>query len=176
MGSGNIFAHPSGCMETPDTQQTIYEFDGFNMIWEHAIGIDQGPYNRGHGIAFIGENGTLVVDRGGWEVFAETDNKTKEPLVDPVARVPSLGKGHENHVRNFIDCAKVGNRATNCDATVGRAVGVAAHMGNVALRTGEKIYWNQETGSFDNEKANAMILPEYRAPWTLPKVRSGLFG
>ncbi len=78
MGSGSIFAHPDNCMETPDTQQTIYEFDGFNLIWEHAIGIAQGPYNRGHGIAFIGDKGTLVVDRGGWEVMTEIDNKTKK--------------------------------------------------------------------------------------------------
>jgi len=30
--------------ETPDTLQAIYEFDGFNILWDHAIGIDDGAY------------------------------------------------------------------------------------------------------------------------------------
>lgn len=170
MGSGGLFSHPEGTMETPDTQQTIYEFDNFNMIWEHAIGIEKGPYNRQHGVAFIGDNGTLVVDRGGWEVQPEIDRQTKEGLIPEVARVAGDGKGHANHVRNFIDCVKTRNRKTNCDATAGREVGVVSHMGNVALRTNEKIYWDAEKQLFTSEKANAMILPEYRAPWTLPKI------
>jgi hypothetical protein len=27
------------------------------------------PYGREHGLAFLGENGTLVLDRNGWEVI-----------------------------------------------------------------------------------------------------------
>ena len=35
------------------------------------MGIDNGSYGRDHGIAFIGNNGTLILDRGGWEVIEE---------------------------------------------------------------------------------------------------------
>ena len=45
------------------------------MIWEHATAIGQGPYMRDHGVAFHGNNGVLVVDRGGWEVLPETETK-----------------------------------------------------------------------------------------------------
>ena len=71
LSAGGAFAYPDGGMETPDTQQAIFEYDGFSMIWEHAAGIDNGPYGRKHGVAFIGNNGTLVADRAGWEVIPE---------------------------------------------------------------------------------------------------------
>ena len=57
--------------ETPDTMGALYEFDKFNMIWDHAMGIDNGLFGKDHGIAFIGNNGTLELDRGGWEVIEE---------------------------------------------------------------------------------------------------------
>jgi predicted dehydrogenase len=72
MALGGKFAYPNDAAETPDTLQTVYEYDGYSILWEHATGIDGGNYGRNHGIAFIGNNGTLVLDRGGWEVIPET--------------------------------------------------------------------------------------------------------
>ena len=71
LASGGKLAYPDDASETPDTLQTVYEFDNYNLLWEHATGIDGGPYGRTEGIAFIGNNGTLIVNRGGWEVLPE---------------------------------------------------------------------------------------------------------
>lgn len=71
MAAGGKFAYPDAAAETPDTLTTVFEFNGFNIQWEQAQGIDDGPYNRDHGIAFIGNNGTLVLNRGGWEVIPD---------------------------------------------------------------------------------------------------------
>ena len=87
---GGKFAYPDDAQETPDTLQAIYEFDEFSMIWEHAVGIELGPFQRSHGIAFVGNDGTLIVDRNGWELFPEvllSDGKRKGyrmPAVPPV--------------------------------------------------------------------------------------------
>ena len=35
------------------------------------MGIDNGSYGKDHGIAYIGNNATLVLYRGGWEVIEE---------------------------------------------------------------------------------------------------------
>ncbi|MEO6453748.1 MAG: Gfo/Idh/MocA family oxidoreductase, partial [Ginsengibacter sp.] len=51
---GGRFAYPDLYEETPDTLTTLYEFDGFNMVWDSAMGIDNGSYDRDHGIAYIG--------------------------------------------------------------------------------------------------------------------------
>lgn len=84
-GMGGRFAYPDLYEETPDTLTTMYEFDHFNLVWDSAMGIDNGSYGRDHGIAFIGNNGTLVLSRGGWEVIEErqSKNKVSKPLVKP---------------------------------------------------------------------------------------------
>ncbi|MCH5690520.1 Gfo/Idh/MocA family oxidoreductase [Niabella sp. W65] len=64
---GGRFAYPDLYQETPDTLTALYEFDGFNIVWDHAMGIDNGNYGKDHSIAFIGNNGTLELDRGGWQ-------------------------------------------------------------------------------------------------------------
>jgi hypothetical protein len=47
-----------------------------------------------------------------------------------------------------------------------------AHIPNIAARTGEPVLiWNDKNSSFSNsEKANALIKPEYRAPWKFPVI------
>ena len=72
MASGAKVGYPDDASETPDTLQAVFEYDGFNMLWEHATGIDGGNNGRTEGIAFIGNKGTLVVNRGGWELLPES--------------------------------------------------------------------------------------------------------
>jgi hypothetical protein len=69
VGLGGKFAYPTLAEETPDTLTTLYEFDNFNLVWDSAMGIDNGSYGRDHGIAFVGNHATLVLNRGGWEVL-----------------------------------------------------------------------------------------------------------
>lgn len=58
--SSGKFAYPDDASETPDTLQTVFQYEGYNMLWEHAAGIDGDNYGRREGIAFIGNNGTEV--------------------------------------------------------------------------------------------------------------------
>jgi len=44
-------------------------------------------------------------------------------------------------------------------------------MGNIAYKTGNKIYWNKERGNFGYDyKANSLITPKYNNGWKLPKI------
>lgn len=170
MSSGGKYAYPNDAMETPDTMQAIYDFGGFGLIWDHTIGIYKGPYNRGHGVAFIGEKGTLVVDRGGWEVMPETDRDGSNPKMEAVPHQKSTGKGLELHVKNFIDCVKTREKP-NADIEIGSHIAKVAHLGNIAYKTGRKVYWDAEKNEFKNDReANEMIVPKYRDPWKLPEV------
>ena len=38
--SGGKLAYPDDASETPDTLQTVFQYEDFNMLWEHATGID----------------------------------------------------------------------------------------------------------------------------------------
>ena len=42
-------------------------------------------------------------------------------------------------------------------------------MGNISFKTGRRLTWNDHTGSFEGDaEANALLMPNYRSPWTLP--------
>ena len=99
MASGGKFGYPDDACETPDLLQTVYTFKDFTVMWDHAIGIDDGAYGRNHGLGFVGENGTLVVDRGGWEVIPERVNG--KARMERVELRRSYGEGGLNlHVKN----------------------------------------------------------------------------
>jgi len=166
LSAGGPFAYPDGGMETPDTQQAVYEYDGFTMLWEHAAGIDNGPYGRDHGVAFIGNNGTLVADRQGWEVIPEGEKMAT------IAPKPVTEPGLDRHTRNFIDCIKSREKPA-CPPDIAWLAAVNAHLGNVAFKTGRKVYWDQRIQSFiGDEEANALIKAHYRLPWSLPQFRN----
>lgn len=164
VASGGKFAYPEDAAETPDTLTAIYEFDGFNMQWEHATGIDGGPYGRTHGIAFIGNNGTLVLDRGGWEVIPEKDRMEATPYQK------ASDNGLAKHTRNFLDVIKSRKlEDLNCDIQTGANVAVNAQMGNIAFKTGQKVYWDAGKQQFTSKDANKLITPQYHNNYKLPK-------
>ncbi len=151
--------------ETPDTQNTIYDFGDFGLIWEHQAGTGHGAENREHGVAFYGLNGTLIVDSAGWEVVPEgkkTERIKKETQEkNDEARV-SL-------VRDFLECVRTRSLPAE-NVELGHRVTTVAHLGNLALRTGRSIEYDAENMKvIGNDQANAMLMPEYRKPWVLPK-------
>jgi hypothetical protein len=150
-------------MVTPDTMTAVYDFNDFTMIWEHTIGIGLGNWKRAHGMSYIGENGTLVLDRQGWEVVPEKQK------IEAVPVQKNVGNGLDLHTRNFLDCLKNNTpEKLNANIDIGRNVGLVAQMGNIAFRTGEKVSWNDATQKFGTETANALITPVYHNGYKLP--------
>lgn len=165
---GGKFAYPDLYEETPDTLTTLYEFDKFNMVWDSAMGIDNGSYGRDHGIAFIGNNGTLILNRGGWEVIEERQSKNKVLL--PLQK--SADNGLDKHWVNFIGAVKSRNAADlNCSVQAGAHVATVAQMGNIAFRSGKKLFWNKERAAFTDKSINKKyLMKEYHNGYKLPKV------
>jgi predicted dehydrogenase len=168
MAMGGKFAYPEDACETPDTQQALYEFDGYTMLWDHGIGIDGGYYGRSHGVGFVGNNGTLVVDRGGWEVIPEGGDN---PAMERVELQKGDGQGLNNHMKNFIDCIKDRDKVPNTNIEIAANTARVCHLGNIAFKTGRRLYWDAGNSNFiGDDDANSYLVPQYRAPWELPKV------
>jgi predicted dehydrogenase len=170
---GGKFGFPDDAEETPDTQQALWEYDGYSMIWEHATNIGQGPYMRDHGVAFHGNNGVLVVDRAGWEVFPETVTRSSRKAYR-MAGEPRRGTGsadmHLEHVRNFLGCIDTRDKPRS-DVEVGHNSMIACHLGNIAFRTKRRINWdvkNERVIGGDAE-TQALVSKAYRAPWSYEK-------
>ena len=85
---GGKFAYPDDAMETPDTLMATYAYKDFNIIWDHACGINHGPFDKNEGLAFFGENGTLVLTRAGWEVIPVVEMCIRDRSIHS-ARFPS---------------------------------------------------------------------------------------
>ena len=174
MASGGKLAYPDDASETPDTLQTVYEYDGFNMLWEHATGIDGGNYGRTEGIAFIGNNATLVLNRDGWELLPETETKNgiKVYKVEDIPKQVRNGEYLNEHTKNFVQAIKANDASMlKCGIETGSIAAINAHMGNIAYKTGRKVYWDAAAKGFKNDtQANAMIAAHYHNGWKLPVV------
>lgn len=164
---GGRFAYPDMLEETPDTLTTLYEFDNFNLVWDSAMGIDNGSYGRDHGIAYIGNNGTLILNRGGWEVIEErqSKNKVSKPLV------AANDNGLDKHWENFVAVVKSRKMADlHCSIQEGAHVATIAQMGNIAYRTGQKLFWDTDKKRFTDDAVNAQyLMKEYHNGYKLPK-------
>ena len=165
---GGKFAYPDDAMETPDTLMATYAYDDFNIIWDHACGINHGLYNRKEGLAFYGENGTMVLDRAGWEVIPVVSNNVARMEAVPFKK--GEGKGLYNHVGNMLSCIK-SRELPNADVAIGARVAKMAHLANISCRVQREVHWDDKNNLFvgDNE-ATALSKAYYRAPWELPKL------
>jgi len=163
MATGGKYVFPTDARETPDIQTALYDFGNFQMTWEHNMATGVGLYNMQHGIAFIGENGTLLLNRQGWEV------KPEKEKIEAVPWTKASDAGLELHAANFIDVVKSREKQNlNCPFEAGAKVAVVSHMGNIAVRTGKKIYWDAAKNKFDLPAATNLVKPDYFNGWKLP--------
>lgn len=171
--------------ETPDTQDAIYDFGGWKASWHHREASAGAP-RPNSGLEFFGTKGSLAIDRGGYEVFADkkidpaslipkfkghpvggpaASGAAPEPWIDAKKEPGSADEQFDLHVRNFIDCVKARQRPVS-DVEDGHRVATACHLANIALRTGRKLNWDavKETIVGDREAAQMLVRP-YRKPW-----------
>ena len=133
------------------------------MQWEHTIGIGNGFYGRTHGISFVGDNGTLVLNRDGWEVIPEKQK------MEAVTLQKNVGIGLDIHTKNFLTCLKDKTpEKLNANIDIGRNVALVSQMGNIAYRTGERVYWDATKNKFTSKAANKLIVPTYHNGYKLP--------
>jgi len=165
---GGRFAYPDLYQETPDTLTALYEFDGFNIVWDHAMGIDNGNYGKDHSIAFIGNNGTLELDRGGWQVIEE---KRSEKKVSVPRKTPT-DNGLDKHMENFVSVIRSRKLADlNCSIQTGAHIATVCQMGNIAFRSQEKVTWDKAGGKFTNNQLNKQyMMAPYHNGYKLPKL------
>lgn len=164
--------------ETPDTLQVTYEYRNpdFICVYENRWDNANSMYDKSYGIEFHGTDGTLFVDRGGFEVFPENraepsrrqGGTPQEAPRTAAMQMKSANNSHSDHVRNFLDCMKSRRRPIS-DIEIGHRSTSACLLGNVALRSKERIEWdvkNQKLLS-GGSKAQQLVTRNYRAPWKL---------
>jgi len=166
--AGNTFPEKRA-RETFDTMTICYPKSDFVINYDLTAGLQRGPWDMTYGIAFVGDNATIVTDRTNFTVFPEYNNRTKKFKAEEY-KFTEGKESHNEHVRNFLDCIK-SRQTPVCPPETGRAAALHVHMANIAGRVGEPaLLWDDVNNRFTNsEAANQLITPQYRQPWTLPK-------
>jgi predicted dehydrogenase len=150
--------------ETPDTQNTVYEFPTFNLEWEHQATANSACEGKEHGIKFYGTEGTLFLWSNGWEVTPK-EGGSLEAISQPAGP-----DARPAHVRNFLDCMRSREHPVE-DVEIGHFVSTVAHLGNLAMLSGNSVEWDSKSERIKgNPLADRMIGKSYRAPWKLPKI------
>ena len=77
-------------------------------------------------------------------------------------------RGLDHHTANFVDCMWTRDKPA-CDVRTGSLAAVNAHLGNIAVRTGDALDWDGANLRFrDNPSADELLQNEYRSPWRIP--------
>ncbi|MDB6025036.1 MAG: Oxidoreductase domain protein, partial [Verrucomicrobiales bacterium] len=147
--------------DTPDTMQTIYQFPKFVLNWEHRFGNSRGiDGGTSHGSEFIGENGTLIVDRTKYQYFPEKKDAEQPPAMD---------KQGSTHWQNFLDCVKSRQKPASDIESMAKTT-MVCHLGNIAYEVGKTLHWDaqkQDVANRGDVKHCISYEREYRKPWKL---------
>jgi predicted dehydrogenase len=152
--------------DTPDTLQVVYRFPEWVLQWEHRFnnvrGIDGGCE---HGAEFIGDKGTFIVDRNGYQYFPESKDAETPP---------KLEKKDSTHWQNFLDCVRSRKQPASDIASMAKTTMVCL-LGNIALQSGKTLEWDtqaQDVANHADVKHCISYQREYRKPWKLKAYKS----
>ena len=120
---------------------------------------NKGP---GGGGVFEGDEGSILVDRGKYEVKPET--VSSEPVGEGAQRLYESN----DHMGNFVDCMR-SRELPIADVEIGHRSTTMCHLGNIARWTGRKLRWDPVAERFENDdEANGLLSREGRAPYAVP--------
>jgi predicted dehydrogenase len=168
--------------ETPDVLQVTYQYPGFILSYEccmlNGLGTGgrtpgkkyyraRGKDDRPHGEAFYGSNGTLFSDRVGFEIFPEMEPGRATSRLRMQRKESSAEDATGLHVKNFIECVR-SRKQPVADVEIGHRSTIAAHLGNIAYRTGKQIHWDATKEQIIADPRAAELLGrKARKPWDL---------
>ena len=146
--------------DTPDTLQVVYEFPETTLTYSMRKGNGLKFNGHDYGILFCGTDGSLMLDRSGYEVIPD---KTVLPYgiklvhgdrplrkIDLEASKVKGVNGQDAHVRNFLDCLASRAKPTTDIQTAHYSTNTC-HLGNIAYKLGRKLNWDVETETFKND-------------------------
>jgi predicted dehydrogenase len=147
--------------DTPDTLAVTYRFPKWLMQWEHRFnnprGLDGG---KEHGAEFIGDNGSLIVDRSGYRFYPYPPDREGPP---PSKWVDST------HWQNFLDCIKNRSKPASDIESMAKTT-IVCHLGNIAFQSGTELHWDSSRQDLTNPRDARHAVSyerEYRSPWKL---------
>ncbi len=147
--------------DTPDTHVLTFDFPGGKtLMWEGVSCNRLGVGGSRWGVAFFGDEGSLVIDgprRGGYDIF-DLEGREEESVDGPVGDTP--------HIHNFLEAVR--NDAPdelNSEIEEGYKSTLLPLLGNIAHRTGRSLTCGEKGRIEDDADAEALWAREYEPGW-----------
>ncbi len=148
--------------ETPNTLDLLFEFPNApTMSWQVQPKGIPGFETVDRGCLFQCAEAALLVGYTRCEVYVKG-----RPAPD-FERPPQTIPDSPGHVREFLDSVK--SRAlTTCDVEYAHRLTKGGLLGNLAYRTGRRLYWDDEKEQIVGDSAARKLAErQYRKPWRL---------
>jgi len=151
-----------------DTLLTSFEYDDQMLSWEGKSCQGMKLYNRDRGSAIMGTNGTVVVDRDGYEVYDLGGKKTDEfKTGGETSSADLLGRDSmtDAHFANFIAGIQKGEKL-NAPIAVGNVAVTMLQLSNIAWEVNRELRLDTKDGKIQGDpEAMKMWGREYEPSW-----------
>jgi predicted dehydrogenase len=151
-----------------DTLVTSFEYEDRMLTWEGKSCQGMKYYGRDRGSAIMGTNGTVVVDRDGYEIYDLKGKKTKEFKAGNATSSSDLvGRDSmtDAHFANFIAGIRKGEKL-NAPISAGNIAVTMLHLSNIAWEVNRELQLDAKDGRIQADpEAMKMWVREYEKGW-----------
>jgi predicted dehydrogenase len=151
-----------------DTLVTSFEYDDKLISWEGKCCNGMRVYNRDRGSTIMGTEGSVLIDRDGYEIYDLKGHKTSEFKTGKQTTSADL-TGRDSmtdaHFANFIAAIKTGEKL-RAPVAVGNVAVTMLQLSNVAWEVNRELHLDTTDGKVRND-ADAMKMwgRKYESGW-----------
>ena len=151
-----------------DTLVANFEYEEKLITWECLSCQGKQPYGRGRGATIHGTNGTVLIDREGYQIFDPKDKLIQEfrlTIESTTKDLQSRDAMTNDHFKNFIDAIRLGkplhSPITLCNPSV-----AILQTANIAWWVKQTLEIDPQSGHITNNKlARALWRRKYEKGW-----------
>jgi len=151
-----------------DTLVTSYEYDGKMITWEDLSCQGRDLEGRSRGSTIHGTEGTVLVDRDGYEVYSLDNKKIAEFKVGTTSSTHDLVSADtmtDDHFRNLINAIREGERL-HSPIEEGNVSVTMLQLSNIAWRVGRVLTLDGSNGHITGDPEAAKLWQrEYEKGW-----------
>jgi len=153
-----------------DTLITEFEYDDKMIAWEGKSCNGKKYYNRGRGATIHGTEGTVLIDRNGYEVYSNKDELIEKISADEKSTTMDIvggGSMDKLHMNNFINGIRNGEKL-HSPIDGGNISVTMLQLSNIAWKYGRVLNLDPNNAHILNdEEAMSMWGREYEPGWEL---------
>ena len=151
-----------------DTLVTSFEYPDKMLSWDGKSCQGMKYYGRDRGSTIVGTTGTVLIDRGGYEIYDLKGRKTSEfKASDAASSADLIGRDSmtDAHFANFIAGIRKGEQL-NAPVSVGNVSVTMLQLSNIAWEVNRELRLDARDGRIqDDSEAMKMWGREYEKGW-----------